>query len=82
MVNTGMEYRTEQIEVGTNIFKTVQYAFEPGDGKVTIFMRYDGVEIDPIQVIGPLIINNYERALVLVRMWARYLYDEDQAAGA
>lgn len=76
-----MEYRTEEIEVGTDKFKTVEYAFQPGDGEVTIFMRYDGTQIDPIRVIGPLIINNHERALVLVRIWARYLYDEDQAMG-
>lgn len=75
-----MEYRTEEIEVGTDEFKTVEYAFHLGDGEVTIFMRYDGTQIDPIQVVGPLIINNHERALVLVRMWARDLYDEDQAA--
>lgn len=79
MVDKNLEYRSEEIEVGTNVFKTVDYAFEPGDGKVTIYMRYDGKRIDPFEVWGRLVIDNHERALVLVRMWARWLYEDEQA---
>ena len=63
MVGKNLEYRTEEIEVGTNIFRTVDYAFEPGDGKVTIYMRYAGKRIDPFEVWGPLVVDNFERAM-------------------
>lgn len=81
MVGKNLEYRTEEIEVGTNIFRTVDYAFEPGDGKVTIYMRYAGKRIDPFEVWGPLVVDNFERALTLVTLWARWLYEIEQEPG-
>lgn len=81
MVGKDLEYRTEEIEVATNVFRTVDYAFEPSDRKVTIYMTYAGKQIEPFEVWGPLVVDNFSRAFNLVTLWARWLYDIEQDAG-
>ena len=81
MVGSGMEFKSERIEVGCNVYRSVQYKWHRNGEKTTILMRYEGDEIDPILISPPQIISNDEHALTIVRLYAMSLYDEEKASG-
>jgi len=76
-----MEYVAEKIEVGTGVYRSVEYAWRDDGEKATIWMRYEGDEIDPIVIWPPQKIINDEHALTIVRQYARDLYAEEKASG-
>ncbi len=75
-----MEYKKLDIEVGRNVFRSVAYAWQADDDKVTVNIVYEGQPIDPLEFWPPLLITNDQRADDLVRLMARWLYDEEKSA--
>ena len=79
MVSTEMEYKTEQVEVGTEVFRSVEYAWQTDGNSTTFFLKYEGDDIDPMK-IRLVVVQNENQALDLVRMWAGNLYRQEEQA--
>lgn len=73
-----MKHKTEEIEVGNGVYRTVEYALQEIGDRVNISMRYDGQQLDPFDVCGPIYLSNLDRAHDLVVLVARWLYDEEK----
>ena len=74
-----MEFKTEEIEVGHKVYRSVDYAWLTEGDSTTFFMRYEGDEIEPLE-IRRVKFQDDEQALNMIRMWAGVLYREEKQA--
>ena len=71
-----MEYKAEQVEVGTDVFRSVEYAWQTDGNNTTFFMRYEGDDLIPME-IRRATFQNEEQVLNMIRMWAGILYRQE-----
>ena len=72
-----MQYTTKRIEVDSGVHRLVEYGFDHETGKSVISMRYEGKQLNPFVIYGPIVANSESRALELVELWTRWLYREE-----
>jgi len=70
-----MQYRTKRIEVGDGVHRLVEFAFTNEPGKAVISMRYEGRQLNPFVIYGPVVIDTEKRASEFVQLLTRWLYD-------
>ncbi|MBT8077132.1 MAG: hypothetical protein KJO31_01085 [Gammaproteobacteria bacterium] len=74
-----MEYTAKRIEVDPGIHRLIEYAFDHETGKAVISMRYEGRQLNPFVIYGPLVVDSEERALEMVEVWTRWLYRDEKS---
>lgn len=74
-----MEYTTKRIEVDTGIHRLVEFGYATEPGKFVVSMRYEGRQLNPFVIYGPLAVESEARALDMVTVWTRWLYDEEKS---
>ena len=76
-----MQYRTKRIEVGDDVHRLVEFAYTNEPGKAVISMRYEGRQLNPFVIYGPVVVDTDERASDFVQLLTRWLYKGEANAG-
>ena len=73
-----MQYTTKRIEVDSGVHRLVEYAFDHETGKSVISMRYEGKQLNPFVIYGPIVVDSDNRALEIVEVLTRWLYRKEK----
>ena len=68
------DYETVTIEVRNNTFRSVGYRWRGEGEKVTLQLRYEGEEAEPVEIFTPLLDGCDSRVRDLVEVLAGWLY--------
>ena len=74
-----MEYTSKRIEVDSGIHRLIEFAYATEPGKLVVSMRYEGRQLNPFVIYGPIAVETEDRTLDLVTIWTRWLYDEEKS---